>query len=56
MQPHELLDRLVLLVQRIESGDDEAMALCYRSQVDPARMRRYYLNCIDDIVKAHTVH
>ena len=56
MQPHELLDRLVMLVQRIESGEDEAMALCYRSQVAPEQMRRYYLNCIDEIIKAHSVH
>lgn len=56
MQPHELLDRLVMLVQRIKNGDDEAIALCYRSQVAPEHMLRYYLGCINDIVKAHTVH
>lgn len=56
MEPHTLLDRLVSLIQRIEAGEDEALALCERSKVDPERMRRYYLNCIDDIVKAHTVH
>lgn len=56
MQPHQLLDRLVTMVKMLENDDVRARTIAERCDVEREKMLRYYRSCIEEIVKAQTLH